>query len=313
MTDSDGDAYQFFLYLPWGESLASQKVATWSTPYQFNGKELDSETGFYDYGARYYDPSLSIWLAVDPLADKMPSWSPYTYTFNNPINLIDPDGRMPTGPGDPKPTIISMRYGYNIRSSNIPFLETFRSASGSFTELTGLTVTDISLGEEGGGYIMNISTPRAYPHNRDNPSYTTQSFSGADLENMSEVDDTDLAGAFLDGMKVGMATAVVDEAFNGAAFLKYKVPSRFKVKASNKGGGIRFIDPKNKQNEIRMMSGNPKSPHVSQQSAYVKYRHNGTYYDVNGNAIKSAAGGGRSGAAHIPLKDYNPSVMPKFD
>ena len=59
-------------------------------PYLFNGKELDTETGLYYYGARYYDPRVSIFLNVDPLAEK--TMTPYTYTNNNPINLIDPTG-----------------------------------------------------------------------------------------------------------------------------------------------------------------------------------------------------------------------------
>ncbi|MBW2962110.1 RHS repeat-associated core domain-containing protein [Mesonia aestuariivivens] len=64
-----------------------------NSPYKFNAKELDEETGNYYYGARYYDPKWSIWLSVDPLAEQFPGWSPYAYVHNNPINMIDPDGR----------------------------------------------------------------------------------------------------------------------------------------------------------------------------------------------------------------------------
>ena len=43
--------------------------------------------------ARHYHPTLSIWLSVDPMADKYPGVSPYTYCANNPVRLVDPDGR----------------------------------------------------------------------------------------------------------------------------------------------------------------------------------------------------------------------------
>jgi RHS repeat-associated protein len=59
----------------------------------FNAKELDEETGLYYYGARYYDPRTSIWLSADPLAEKYPNKTPYHYCSNNPVNLVDPDGK----------------------------------------------------------------------------------------------------------------------------------------------------------------------------------------------------------------------------
>jgi hypothetical protein len=52
----------------------------------------------YYYGARYYTPEVSIWLSVDPLADKYPSMTPYMYCAGNPVALADMDGREPIKP-----------------------------------------------------------------------------------------------------------------------------------------------------------------------------------------------------------------------
>ncbi|MFL9839301.1 RHS repeat-associated core domain-containing protein, partial [Flavobacterium sp. ST-75] len=42
---------------------------------------------------RYYDPKWSMFIGVDPLADKYPDWSSFAYCANNPIKYVDPDGR----------------------------------------------------------------------------------------------------------------------------------------------------------------------------------------------------------------------------
>ena len=60
----------------------------------FTGKERDEETGYGYFGARYMDHELmTMWLSVDPMADKYPNISPYAYCAWNPVKLVDPDGR----------------------------------------------------------------------------------------------------------------------------------------------------------------------------------------------------------------------------
>ncbi|MBL6445373.1 hypothetical protein JMN32_03585 [Fulvivirga sp. 29W222] len=96
VTDASGEVYQHLEYFAFGETFVEEHSNTHRTPYLFNGKELDDETGLYYFGARYYDPQVSIWLSSDPLADLAPNWSPYIYTFNNPLKLKDPNGQWPS-------------------------------------------------------------------------------------------------------------------------------------------------------------------------------------------------------------------------
>ena len=64
-------------------------------PSAFTGKERDSETGFGYFGARYMDYELmTMWLSVDPMADKYPSLTPFHYCRWNPLSRIDSDGKM---------------------------------------------------------------------------------------------------------------------------------------------------------------------------------------------------------------------------
>ena len=92
ITNLDGDVVQHIEYVPFGEVFIEERNNKWNTPYLFNAKEFDEETGLYYYGARYYDPRLSLWMSTDPLQENYPNVSSYTYCHENPLNMIDPDG-----------------------------------------------------------------------------------------------------------------------------------------------------------------------------------------------------------------------------
>jgi RHS repeat-associated protein len=67
-----------------------------ATPFRFTGKERDSETGLYYYGARYLDPKTSRWLSADSAMGGVFNYVDlhvYHYAGSNPVKYTDPDGR----------------------------------------------------------------------------------------------------------------------------------------------------------------------------------------------------------------------------
>lgn len=94
--DSSGGAVakQTDEYLPFGMDIPVGNVPSPKNKYLYNGKELQEELNQYDYGARFYDPSIGRWLVTDNKADLYWANSPYVYALNQPTNAIDPDGNL---------------------------------------------------------------------------------------------------------------------------------------------------------------------------------------------------------------------------
>jgi RHS repeat-associated protein len=120
VTDPEGKIYEQLEYTPYGELWVEHlKTTIEATPFRFTGKERDSETGLYYFGARYLNPQTSMWLSADPAMGEYIPQAPindeakqhnkelpgmggvfnyvnlhaYHYAGNNPIKLTDPDGR----------------------------------------------------------------------------------------------------------------------------------------------------------------------------------------------------------------------------
>jgi RHS repeat-associated protein len=112
--------YEHYEYAPYGETWVEEHTDTFNyINFKFTSKELDEETGLYDFGARYLDPMTSRWMSADPaFGDYLPvtpisdeakehnqklsgmggvfnsiNINLYCYAGNNPIAYYDPNGR----------------------------------------------------------------------------------------------------------------------------------------------------------------------------------------------------------------------------
>ena len=94
ITDETGSVSQHLEYIPYGETFVDERYNNWHTPYVFNGKERDEETGLTYYGSRYSDGNG--WLSRDPRQLETPNIGSYVFCHGNPVNRVDPDGEFST-------------------------------------------------------------------------------------------------------------------------------------------------------------------------------------------------------------------------
>ena len=166
-------------YLPFGESWIDQQSGSFDTRYKFSAKELDDETQYSYFGARYYDSDLSVWLSVDNFAALAPNCSPYSYVFGNPVCLTDPDGNFP-GDGDK----VHVKSNRKVKRQNSP--PTNRNRAGQkYGSGAGYRATDVYNAVTGDNAAHKVraghyetSPWTQVPQTGQNGNWTSHRFSG---------------------------------------------------------------------------------------------------------------------------------------
>ena len=103
LSNTAGALAQTYTLDSFGKQTASSGSLT--NPFQYTGRELDSETTLYYMRARYFDPTTGRFVSEDPvgLGPFLDSVNLYAYVKNDATNYIDPFGLYKLKPGVPKP------------------------------------------------------------------------------------------------------------------------------------------------------------------------------------------------------------------
>ena len=240
VVNESGTLEQVTNYYPFGAPFCERTTAGVNTNatlqrYKYNGKELDLMHGlkWYDYGARQYDPLLLTWNAIDPLAEKYYSISPYAYCANSPVNAFDSEGE--------KVVFVNGYLGFGSpqggepywNGSNSPFV---RGALSTFNDYTTPYFTNYDY-----NYLESASLVReslGYQYAKDNYNSLVKDMKpGVDKFNFVS---HSMGGAFSEGMIKYLSEQGWE--IENAVFLNAWEPSRIQTKMENNRIDATFIN-----------------------------------------------------------------------
>ena len=99
ISDQDGQTLAQYVYDAWGNIIQqNEQGLSVDNPFKYAGYMHDEETNMYYLMARYYHPTHGVFISVDPDPgdeDDPITQNGYTYTNNNPVMGVDPDGHAP--------------------------------------------------------------------------------------------------------------------------------------------------------------------------------------------------------------------------
>ncbi|MGY6562375.1 MAG: hypothetical protein ACXITV_09730, partial [Luteibaculaceae bacterium] len=191
-----------------------------------------------------------VFLSVDPLAFKMPSWTPYHYTFNNPISFVDPNGM------EPQVYVDGIKMGGSMgRFYGNMALEGLNNAVDQSRDITYAHYTTMSMGEYSETHFLGLSTNKnaSFGALIDNPLYKQNRIQG-DGGTPDWVNNTiGAAGTTIGFFQVGYLNDA-NQKFKYAQRINGKVRSASTITRANRisslstakslsrvGGGVTFL------------------------------------------------------------------------
>lgn len=311
-------------YYPYGMQLPGRHGSEGEYRYGFNGMEKDNEVkgagNSVNYKYRMHDPRLGRFFAVDPLAPEYPHNSPYAFSENVVINATELEGKEL----DFAFRIIDMIYGEEKLK---------QTTAGTILNRVGEWYTgEVLIQSAEADFYKFQHSPKDYYMDKLYDELTMGAYSTSKgmtglAQRVIEGDveaSVDVAMNIL--IMIGMRKAiklpeVVVKPTQPKNFSKFTgkyvqyaeeireelgIPKNWTMKKSKKDGGIRFSDPENQNNNIRVMPGNPKSKYKNSQVPYVKEVKEGALVDKKDNKIPSdGQNQNKSPESHIPASEYH--------
>ncbi|MDR1761471.1 MAG: RHS repeat-associated core domain-containing protein, partial [Bacteroidales bacterium] len=275
VSDRTGTPIQYLSYEPFGKVIHNQKAtgSSYNTDWQFSGKFFDAESRYSYFGARYYNSDIGIWLSVDLLAHKYPSLSSYVYCANNPVMLVDPDGRRIDG------------WEVDLQNKSINQTSSDDGNNTQYVNAMGSTQT------------LNMSTDD-FIKQAQSQGYTVNTFSQT-FDPVSQSSDNGVGwGVSLDvNLSVGMGYSfevgvVKDASGNGSMFYSHGKTSGFE--ASIGANGFLIPNPNFSLSDFegQSMSINVSTPYVIGGGVMTDHRQGAEndYYFNNYGGLKFGGG-----------------------